>query len=498
MATEIVLPRIFQEVAFTSIAEQVPSITINLPGKTFAVPEYGIEIDATRAAQLYTHTEYGISDGASAASKWTTVRRYPGQTPQNVADSIPHHPDFMVMAQIIEDLYAQGETNVVAFMDDAIQRIFNATGMSDPADTNIVGDYYDSHGLAPSLLGALMAAPGTTLWNDWRTRFSSESNARKDRNNVTSGFFTRNSYLNRNWMVTGYLDGWHRVPEHAHVYGHIAEIEQMHLAVRRKTFQFAWDILEGAEWKLYRHGSFQSIRFENPAGTIFKNTLNGVPPEMMYRQGLINSTIGDGMIHWQAAARTKHDISRWLRSHNGGLATWKTKWLKDGQINPVDYNFNDPTQPARSPGDNPLNYTDNNVQIIPPSFYGPNPYGIHDALAGRYMAELTKTKHTTLHWRPFTYKINGGSEIDGYFNGENPVLGTLGDGSLSTLNNRNFGQHNIVNQFENKKPICWKGTDVAHFCFPTARPGDEIEVTIDHAGTHTLEVQGPGWRTFDL
>lgn len=498
MATEIVLPRIFQEVAFTSIAEQVPAITINLPGKVFAVPEYGIEINAARAAELYTHTEYGISDGAPVSQKWTTVRRYGGMTPQNVADSIPHDPDFVVIAQIMEDLYNAGETNVVAFMDDTFDKIFDATGMADPADTNIVGDYFDSVSLAPAALAALQAAPGTTLWNDWRNRFSSESNARKGRDNNTVGYFTRGAYLNRNYLLGGYLDGWHRVPEYTHAYMHIAEIEQMHLACRRKTFQFAWDILEGAEWKLYRQGSFQSIRFENPAGLIFKNTLNGVPPEMMYRQGIVNSIIGDGMIHWQPAARTKHDIARWIRSHNGGLATWKTKWLKDGQINPVDYNYSDPTHPVKSPGDNPLNYTGNDVQIIPPNFYGPIPYGIHDALAGRYMAELTKAKHTTLHWRPFTYTINGGSTIDGYFDGEDPVLGTLGDGSVSTLNNRNFGQHNIVNQFENQKPICIVGSDVAHFCLPMARPGDEIEVTIDSGGTHTLEVIGPGWKVFDL
>ena len=500
--TEIILPNAFQEVAFTSIAEQVPGITINLPDKIFAVPEYGIEINTTRAAELYTHWQLGISDGAANSKKWDTVRWYPGNTAADVASSIPNDPNFVVMLEILENRINAGMTGNGAFLADVMQRIFTNTGQADPANTNIVGDYYDGDGMGQSGIVALKSAPGASFWTNWKQRFVSESEARKDRDGVTSSFFSDGKYEYRNFMVGGYLDGWHRIPEHTHIYHLIAELEQKALSIRRKKIQFCWDVLEGSEWKIYRQGSLQAIRFENPAGNIYKSTLNGVPPEIMFRQGVVNSMIGDGMINWGAAARTKHDIARWIRSYNGGFVTSKTKWKKDGTSLVVDYNPNDPTMPAKSPGDNPNNYTENNVQIVPPNFYGPAPYGIHDALGGRWAAAQVASKNTSLRWASgSTYKINGGSANNMYPGGTSPVMGVLGNATISTLNNRNFEQDNIVRQLEYKKPIHLvagvPGNGLILWCNPLARPAEVNEVTFTESGSHTFTAVGPRMRLFN-
>jgi len=497
MATKIVLPRVFQEISFATPAETMPSITIDLPSKLFAVHSYDSASSASRALQLYSHTQWGINDGSPASTKWDTIRWYAGMTSQDIANSVPSDPAFISMAEIIENRLNAGVSgDHVAFKNDCFAKIHERTGVSDPADTNIVDDYWNGDSIGNIGLVALLNLGNATYWNNWRTRFSSETEARKDRDGNVANFFTDNKYLHQNWLVGGYLDGWHRVPEYVHPYLLIAELEQKHLAIRRKTFQFNWDIMDGAEWKIYRFGSFQSIKFDQPSGRIFKSTLNGVPPEMMYRMGIINSTIGDAMIHWGAAGRTTNDISRWVRSYNGGFQEDKTKWQSIFDSFASTYNPNNPSHPTKSPGDNPNNYTGNNVQIIPPTFGGPTPHGIHDATAGRYMAHLTRADTSKLRWAPFTTKTNGGSEVDGYFDGDSPVLGTLGDGSFSTLNNRNFGQHNIVNQLQYKKDILLVKDDYIHYCRPFAKVTDEIEVTVDDGTVSVCEVKGPGWHTF--
>lgn len=501
--SEIILPDCFLETAFSATAEQVPSITINLPNKMFAVPEYGIDVSATRAGQLYTHWQLGIDDGAPVSKKWDLVRWYQGDSVNTVVSRIPANADFAVISQIMEDRGHAGMIFDTAFMDACFVEIFSRTGQADPANTNIIGDYFDGDGLSQSALQAIQSPSGSTFWNTWRSRFSSETEARKNRDGVTSSYFTRNGSnppsSNRNWMVSGYHDGWHRIPEYSHIYHLIAEIEQKHLAIRRKVFQFSWDVLEGSEWKIYRMGSYQGIKFTNPAGTIYKSTLNYVPPEINFRQGVIDSLLGDGVMYWGPAGRSTHDISRWVRSYNGGFDVSKTKWLKDGSNSPVDYNPNDPTMPAKSPGDNPNNYTGNNVQIIPPTFAGPGPNGIHHALGGRYAAAQAPSV-ANLRWPSFSYKLNGGSSLTGYASSNNPVTGSLGNATLSTLNNRNFGQHNIINQYEAKKPICWvagsPGNGLIVWCNPQAKLTEVNEVTISESGSHVFEATGPSMRLF--
>lgn len=501
-ATEIILPDVFQEVAFTSIAEQVSGITISVPNKIFAVPEYGIEIDATRAGQLYSHWQAGITDGAPASKKWDLLRWYPGETAAQVAARIPNDPNFVVMAQILEDRGFYGNsTGNFELLDEVFDLALAASGQADPANTNLIGDYFDSDGIGQIGLNALTSAPGSAFWTNWKLRFSSEAEARKDRDGNLSTFFTRGTYLNRNWLVGGYPDGWHRVPEHTHPYLLIAELEQKALAVRRKKVQFVWDMMEGAEWKIYAQGSFQNIHFESPAGDIFKSTLNGFPPEMSFRQSVIMHLIGEGQIYWNTAGRTTMDINRWVRSYNGGFSPSKTKWRKEGTASVVDYNPNDPTHPPKSPGDNPNNYTGPNVQIIPPTFYGPTPYGIHDALAGRYMAGQVIGKSSLMRWPVATYKINGGSAINMYPGGSSPRAGSLGDATFSLLNNRNYGQDNIVYQLEAGKPIIAVGGNPGNgfilWCNPLARPNEVNEVTITESGTHTFTATGPGMRLFN-
>lgn len=501
MATEVILPRVFREHAFCSPAEQVAGINVDLPGKIFAVHSYDINTSKTRAEQLYSHLERGINNGHAANRQWTTARWYTGQSASDVANAVPSDKDFLYMSQIMEDRAHGGFIGDTTFMDQVFEQRFANTGQSDPANTNQIGDYFDHDGIAHIGLLSLTKPIGDSYWSQWRTRFSSESEARKDRDGVLSNFFSRGAgpYTNRNWQAVGYWDGWHRSPEWTHIYHILAEIEQKHLAVRRKVVQFAWDVLEGSEWKIYRHGSMQGIRFENPAGWIYKSTLNYIPCEMGYRQSLLFSVIGDGHIQWGPGGRNTSDISRWVRSYNGGTEAAKTQWKADNMSLPVTYNPNDSSMPAKSPGDNPTNQTEgNNVQIVPPSFGGPGPTGVHDALAGRYMHELIKTKMITPKYAPFTFKINGGSSQNGYFDGEFPVMGTLGDGSLSTLNNRNFGQHNIIRQLEYRLPICIEdglpGNGVVIWCKPDAKITEVNEVTLDD-GT-VFEAIGPQMRVF--
>lgn len=496
MATEIILPRVFRQHSFSNLAEQIPAITIDPAGKVFAVASYGIDTSKTRAEQLYSHVEYGIGNGHAANRQWTTMRWYPGMSAQNVANSVPHNAGFVYFSQILEDWGNGGIPYNFPFLDDVMQKIFADLGQSDPVNTNMYRDYHDEDEVEWFGIDSLQAAQGSAYWTEWRSRFASESNARKNRNGDTPSFFSRGLYNFSNWLVNGYLDAFFRVPEHFWIYALVAEIEQKHLAIRRKTVQFAWDVLEGTEWKTAAQSTYGGTRFESPPGFIYKVTQNHQPAHFMYFQGLINTVLGDGMVHWNAAGRDTPDISRWVRSYTGGAEPFKTQWKADNASFPVTYDPNNPTHPKRNPGDNPSNATDpSNVSIVPPSFGGPGPRGQHNALAGRYMAELIKNKYTVLKWPSFRYKINGGDWVNGYYNGQNPVMGTLGDASINTLNNRNFGQHNIINQLEYRKPLCWHDTDCIIWCNPLARPNEVNFVELGDGST--FEAIGPNMRVYD-
>ncbi|CAG5001989.1 hypothetical protein DYBT9275_02781 [Dyadobacter sp. CECT 9275] len=494
MATEIILPKIFRELSYSSIAEQDTSIVIsNMSDKIFAVDKYDIASSEARALQLYSHLHWGTT-GVTNDKLWDTVRWY-GESVTDKVNSIVNHKDFLFWAEMRENGFSPSNVEAV------YSQRFDNLGVADPTDTNQMQDYWAPGGVGIDLL-TYTNSPTSGDWSNLITRYSSETEARKEKNGSVTDFINSGAHEYRNWLAMGYLDAFHRVPEHAYVYGAIIQLELMHLAIRRKAVMFCEPILEGAAWFNYRAGSMQSVRFANPAGTIYKSVLNTVPAEISYRQGIISHEWGEGMTHWGPSSRDTKDIARWVRSHNGGLTTWKTKWKADNSSNIVDYDFNNPTQPARSPGDNPNNYPD--PQIIPPSFGGPVISTIHKSLAGRYMASITKSKRNKLFWPSFEWTTKGGTvHHDGYFDGTDPVLGSLGDGSITTLNNRNFGQHNAANQLRYKKPICvWgaNGSDkIAHYCNPVAGINEEQEVTIDvSGGPYTFTAVGPNWQVFNL
>lgn len=496
MATEIKPHRVFQEHSFCSPAEQVSSIQItNLPDKVFGVNAYGIDISKDRAEQLYSHVEYGIQNGHAATKQWHTARWYPGMSAADTANSLPKNSSFLWASQIAEDRGNAGYIYDFGFVDQVQQLYFAGTGQADPANTNIIQDYFDANGVLQIGLSALMQPTGASYWNNWRQKFSNETEARKNRDGGQIPFIARGSHNWSNWLGYGYLDGWHRVPEHSWPYLHIAEIEQMHLAVRRKVIQFAWDMFEGAEWKIYAQASFQGIRFENPAGFIYKAIQNNQPPEMMYRQGITTHLWGDGVVHWGPAGRTTSDQSRWVRSYTGGYSPSKTLWKGDGSAFASNYDFNNPTHPKKSPGDNPNNYTGDNVELVPPIFGGPAPYGAHNSLGGRHMvSRMRAIDGGIMKWPPFSYKINNGSTINGYYNGQNPRMGVLGDASISTLDNRNFQQDNIIYQLEYKKPICVHNNSLVVWCNPLARPNEANQVTLGDGTTFTSV--GPSMKVY--
>lgn len=501
MPSEIELPAVFQEIGFASLAEQVPGIVINnLPDKLFMVASYDWDATPARAEQLFSHVHHGIA-GHQANRQWDTIR-WDGQSVDELVNMVPNADGFGVVSEITENMTSAGKgAQAGEFIRQFYTKLFERSGKADPAETNAIGDYWEHMQIQVPGLQYLLNMDNDVFWNNWKNRMSSETEARKNYENVISPYFASGAHEYRNMLVPGYRDGFHRIPEHSWIYILIAMLEQMHLAVRRKAVQFATDMLEGAEWKINRYSSMQGTRFTNPAGVMYRSSLNNTPSEIMYRDALITSLIGEGQMHWGAAGRSTTNIKRWVRSYNGGSAGWRNQWLKDGAQFPVDYNPNDPTHPALSPGDNPNNYTGSGVQIIPPGFGGPGPFGNHDSLAGRYMASMIRAvdADTNVKWPKFTYTVNGQTK-NGYYNGTTPMNGSLGNASVSTLNNRNFGQHNILNQARYKLPInWWIGKGRALWCNPVARPSEVNVVTIDEGGkTYEFESVGSGIKVFDL
>lgn len=338
--------------------------------------------------------------------------------------------------------------------------------VNSPADTELYADYFAG-------INGYAGGPGLNSgsMNDARNILSSEANARGN-----SAYYSNGAFNYRNRIISGYFNGIPIMFNGNHVYSTIFDIEKEFVAhATRKVGVFGWGAFEGigqaidgAMWQSLPLETAELIRLVRAQGSF----------EMTQMQAFIALLIGNTYVMWNDNAPYGTDIKCWDRGYIGGPDSWKTI-IKPYGGSESQWEEGNPSQPQRQCAEGQANFSDSAA---------PN---LNGAFAGAYLYQQIKDRsNQKIKYATFSYTKDGVS-TNGY-NGTNvPVMGSKGDGSVSIFGNSNYGQYNIVNQWEFKKPIVWE-------CIGTG--GTAIVIINLYAGiaeqsTFTITTQNHGVQT---
>lgn len=344
----------------------------------------------------------------------------------------------------------------------------NPGTVNSPADTELYADYFAGiNGGAPS---DNFNNTNKSL-NDLRNQLSSEANARGN-----SGYYQNGWYNNRNRLISGYFNGIPNVFNGCNVYSTIYDIEREFVAhATRKVGVFGWGAFEGVGGGI-DVATWQSLPVEG--GELIRLVRSQGSFEMTQMQGFISMLIGNTYVLWNDNAPYGTDIKCWDEGYIGGYDAWKTQWKPTGG-SIAQWDPNNPSHYKKVCQPNQRPFSDSAAN------------NLNGAFAGVYLYQQIKDRsNQKIKYATFSYTKDGVS-TNGY-NGTNiPVMGSKGDGSVSIFGNSNYGQYNIVNQWEFKKPIVWE-------CIGTG--GTAIVIINLYAGiaeqsTFTITTQNHGVQT---
>lgn len=314
-------------------------------------------------------------------------------------------------------------------------KIKNDSGgtVNSPADTELYADYFAGiNGFAPS---DNFNTTGKSI-SDLRNQLTSEAAARGN-----SAYYSTGAYNYRNRLISGYFNGIPIMYNGGHVYSTIYDIEREFMAhSQRKVGVFGWGAFEGigqaidgATWQSLPLEGGELIRLVRAQGSF----------EMTQMQGFISLLIGSTYVLWNDNAPYGTNINCWDLAYIGGYDAWKTQWRPFGG-NTEQYDPNNPTHPTRNCQQGQAPFSDSAAN------------NLNGAFAGVYLYEQIKDRaNQKIKYATFNYTGDSGNQT-GYAGTNIPVMGSKGDGSVNTFGNANYGQYNIVNQWDAKKPIVWE------------------------------------------
>jgi hypothetical protein len=459
---------------------------LHLPAdRGFGVTRMLMDIPLSQVYKKVTQVNYMYSqlDSVANSNKWQVMRAYGGNTVASLVQNSILDKNFGYMAQLAEDFANLGDTDYTSHAQQVFQGLYqrfqNEQGVTSPNQTRLYDDYFSDGG-------------GYSNAEFWRWVFnasnevsllSSQSKARQISGGTTAcGYFSQGAYDYRNWFEGGYLDSFERVPEGLRVYNEIYNYEKKAMAAPdRKIAKFGWIYAEGVDSRMFTHGCDQRLHF--PGGDIIRSDFVSFSYQMLLNESFWTLLLGNDYYLWNSSVGEVTDIGRFGDSWAASAGV--TQWQPTGGTM-VDYNANDPTAPQK---------TSSSLGIFPEA----PQLGESGAFAGAWLvSQLTTASDrisSTIEYCPFTYKINGGSSQQGYYNSSSPANGSLGNAKLSRFGVVNYGQANIVKSYEAKKPICifTQGAGGAAVIYHNVYCGltDVNDVTITTSlGTKTFQVVG--------
>ena len=346
-------------------------------------------------------------------------------------------------------------------------------GVKNPNDTDIVSDYFCGLYGYGTEFGHVKAP-------EKRELFSTPENAKKgEMKGAPSRYYAERAYEYRHRLVGGYLDGIAQLLDGKRIYGHIESMEKQYIAMPdRKVLTFGWTGFEGIGSKIESGAIWQRLPLQG--GDLIRLTRMEGSFEQLKYETFTSLLIGDYYVSWNDNGQYGTNVNGFGFAHIGGPADWKNLWQPTGGKE-VQYNPNNPTQPRsnREGG----GWSDGAAA------------GHNGGFVGAWLLSQIKERiDKSLRYPVFSYSV-GGKEYPGYFDGNNPVKGALGNSEVSRFGRGNAGQCNIVNQNEHRKPIIFFGEGFGGACLIVINPFAGLTETttyqVQEGAGYTVSHAGP-------
>lgn len=498
--SEIKIPSELQRVAYRLYPGSLP-YRINLPAsRGFGVSKV-METDnpATLVPGLYTHLQLQIAHPLNIPAKnyWYNVQAINGSgvaSPEWLINNQYLHPDTIIASEMIENWYNHGLPNR---SEEVCQGWYNRMksqfGVTSPNQTRLYSDYW-LFAVGGDMSASFISMDQATLLDG----LSSKANARKMANDNVWG--STSSYFSgpvnyRNLLLSGYQSNHWRWREGIPVYNMIYDIEKNNLAFDeyRRMLKFAWTGMEGIQSRPIKNG-LTNFKTRFPGGSIIRAAMQSLSPLTVMQNTFWHLLLADDIVYWNVSSIMSDNPHKFAipeegPSHNNG-SYGNIRWQQDGG-SIVQYNPSNPSHPNNIPTGNRFPYAPEHAETA--AFSGAWLYSQISGVSDRVSYGL--------RYAPFRYRIGSGSWQSGYFDGNNPKNGSLGNARVSEHGTKNYGQDNVVRSFfANMKPVYMSGSGAAGgsrvFYIPKAPLNETITIEDYVNSTRTYTCVGPGTHVF--
>lgn len=394
-----------------------------------------------------TYNNYGVRKGSPFFAEFTE-------------NGVPYEK----VEEIQEALY-----NIIKTNDPTVQS---------PADTELFSDYFEGlNGYSNDMLFGV---------NDNATQMRGIlQNQASARNNIA---YYNNAYKYRNRTVGGYFDGIRVMLDGAGIYSQVFNIERNYMAMNdRKVAVFGWGSFEGiggsvdgSKWQRLPLETGDIIRLSRAQGSY----------AMTEVQAFLTLFLADTYVMWHDNGEYGTDVQCWDKAYIGGNEPWKTKFQKyGGSIE--EYSDSNPTHLKRK-------------ENCTSSFSDSAADNLNGAFAGVHIYSTVRNRcNLKIKYPTFNFTDSTGNKT-GYANGNTPVLGSKGDGSVNIMGNSNYGQTTSYDQWAAKKPLLFEGLgtegDMIAVIYPRAGLTETItyNITTTNKGVQTITHTGPNLGVYTI
>jgi len=350
-------------------------------------------------------------------------------------------------------------------------------GITSVLQNRLIGDYFQNNYGKGTFISTRFSRGSR---QEFRDMMASETAARHG-----SGYYD-DCYQYRHRIINGYIDGVGRMLDGAFLWDLAFNLENNYIAMPdRYVFVWGWFSFEGVNLRI-DETTEQRLPIASPSGDLIRLSRAQGSYEIGKQTVFLSLAIGQGTMSWHDTVKMGVNPDEWGLPYIGGGgpgSEFKTNWQPTGG-DVVQWDPNNPTHARRIEPAKGNGWTD----TAAPSHNG-------EYAGADIFCQVANRMTTSLRYPNFSYVENGVAKT-GYFDGNAPVNGALGNSEVSRLFARNIGQHNNVNCAEYKKPyIHWgegPGGRVAYVINQNAGIDGVTTYTINENGTHTFTHRGTG------
>lgn len=350
---------------------------------------------------------------------------------------------------------------------------------------------------------------GTDYANAYRL-MSNQTEARKTQKRSDGTYEMNNYHANRGWeyrkkLAQGYVDGIGAQWGGGELYDKMFSMEVQYLQDTDVTvWTYSTGTFEGISLDRYdssnpdgptdggpdRTGSWIARPIVTPGGDLYQQIGTEGSYDLLRNQTYACLSGGDGVINWDVNFRFGNNQNCWYNNGSAEQSIYVNEWKKDGDDYGQRQQYYWPNPAAGQPRPNCAAGT--TVGISPKT-------SDNGMWAAHYLyGQIWKRRNQSFAYVPFTFNEDGGPTQAGYYNGNNPVTGSLGNAEVSRFGVSNYGQSNIVHSKEaGLLPICRKGigTDGIYYEVLNIRAGFYGETRFNTPDGPIIH-RGDGWGIY--